>query len=253
MHRTPLVLVVAAFALAATACMSSSESAGRSQGLAHVGSYSAPPPDAPRPRVGCPQWLVEEADRSSPDASLGREAADIMTTLATNSHRFQVIERAQLQQLLNEQGLEGIVRPEEMAQYGKVRGVDYLLFGKVTNLRVKKETGKSGFGLGDVELPFGGRAGGMDVSSDKTTIKVEMGVDIRLVDPESGAVVAAQHSDFERTDQANAFGVKILGAHAESDSDIDISEDSKGRLMRLAIDDAFRKMLPEIDRQLASS
>lgn len=251
MNRISLVVVVAV-ALAATACVSSSESAGRSKGLANVGTYSAPPPNAPRPRVGCPQWMVEESGKGQSEP-LGRQAADIMTTLATNSHRFQVIERAQLKQLLNEQGLEGIVRPEEMAQYGKVRGVDYLLFGKVTNLRVKKETGKSGFGLGDVQLPFGGRAGGMDVSSDKTTIKVEMGVDIRLVDPESGAVVAAQHSDFDRTDQANAFGVKILGAHAESDADIDISEDSKGRLMRLAIDDAFRKMLPEIDRQFAST
>jgi len=39
-----------------------------------------------------------------------------MTTLLDNSERFSVIERAQLQKLLDEQNLAGVVQPGEMAR-----------------------------------------------------------------------------------------------------------------------------------------
>lgn len=253
MPRTMVCLMLIS-SLLLVGCASSSESGGRSASLSNVevGRYSPPPAGATRPRVGCPPWQVQEAGGKSGGQKLDDSAADIMTTLAVRSNRFQVVERAQLEQLLKEQGLEGIVRPGEMAQYGQVRGVDYLLFGKITNLRVKREDTSSGFGIGDVRLPLGGSVGGMDVKSDQTVIKVEMGVDLRLVDPETGAVVAANFSDFERVDEAGAVGVKILGAQAQSGANLEIDEDSKGRLMRYAIDDAYREMLPDIDRALAT-
>jgi hypothetical protein len=48
------------------------------------------------------------------------------------------------------------------------------------------------------------------------------------------------------------MGVDILGANAEAGSDIQIDDDNKGKILRLAIDDAIRKALPKIDRVLVS-
>src|SRR5690606_34233722 len=160
------------------------------------------------------------------------------------TERFRVIERAQLQKLLDEQNLEGIVKPGEMARPAQVRGVDYLLIGKVTNLRVKKEDQSRGFGLGRV----GGslvNIGAADVQKKNVRISTESGVDIRLVAPSSGEVVVSNFSEYSRTDAASAMGVDILGASAKADANIDISEDDKGKILRLALDDAVRKSLPK--------
>jgi hypothetical protein len=44
----------------------------------------------------------------------------------------------------------------------------------------------------------------------------------------------------------------ILGASAEADADIQLNEDNKGKILRLALDDAVKKSLPQIDKFLRS-
>ena len=85
------------------------------------------------------------------------------------------------------------------------------------------------------------------VSSDSQSITVDIGVDIRLVDPSSGDTVAAHFSEFSQTDSSSGFGIDILGASADSDADLNIDADNRGKLLRFALDDALRQMLPEID------
>ncbi len=228
-------------------CASSSESAGKQTLTADVGRYSAPPSGIDKPRTGVPPF---ESTGASSSKELNGIAADQLTTLAVNSERFDVIERAQLDQLLKEQGLEGIVKPDELAQSGKVRGVDFLMIGKVSNLRVKAEQSKRGFGFANLRLPGGGGLGGFDFKKKESTITAECGVDLRLVDAVSGKVAAAQHSDYKRTDSIGAFGVEVLGVGAEADADLKIDEDNKGLILRLALDDALREMLPKVDKFL---
>jgi curli biogenesis system outer membrane secretion channel CsgG len=237
--------VVALLMAITVSCATSSDDI-KEKDPGNVGRYDAPPGGIDRPRTGVPPF--EPAQGSSKE--LTEVAADQLSTLATNCERFDVIERAQLQQLLKEQGLEGIVKPDELAQSGKVRGVDYLLIGKVTNLRVKAEKQNRGFGFGNVGLPGGGSLGGFDFSRKDSIITAECGVDLRLVDATSGKVDAAQHSDFTRTDTVGAFGVEILGANAESGADLKLDEDNKGLILRYALDDALRKMLPKVDKAL---
>jgi curli biogenesis system outer membrane secretion channel CsgG len=243
------VVAVVVVAVGIEGCATSSESASKQQLTAHVGRYDAPPAGLIRPRTGVPAF--ESVGRGS-TAELNDVAADQLTTLATNSERFDVIERAQLTQLLKEQGLEGIVKPDELAQSGKVRGVDFLLLGKVSNLRVKAEQARRDFGLGKIPIPgaAGGAAGLFDFTRQDSTITAECGVDIRLVDATSGSVAAAQHSDYTRTDTIGAFGVEIIGAGAGADADLQLDEDNKGLILRLALDDALREMLPKVDRAL---
>src|SRR6185437_6009735 len=141
---------------------SSTESAKRDTLTQDVGHFPAPPAGIDKPRVGVPPFNIQQGNNnSSKHGDLNDLAADQMTTLLFQSERFDVVERAQLPQLLKEQSLEGIVKSDELAKQAQVAGVDYLLLGKVTNLRVKRDSKKNGFGL----LNVGGMFGGADVKN----------------------------------------------------------------------------------------
>jgi curli biogenesis system outer membrane secretion channel CsgG len=225
----------------------SRESAEADTLTANVGKYPPPPTGAWQPRVGIPPFTTKGVSAGS---EIGEQAADELTTLAMQAERFKVIERAQLDQLLNEQGLAGVVKGKEMAQPGQVRGVDYLIYGKVTNFRVKAEKSGGGFGLANINLPGGGSLGAFDFKNKKSKITVECGVDLRMVDPSTGEIAAANFSEYKRTDAISGFGIEILGANAEADADLQIDHDNQGKILRLALDEALRKMLPKVDNVL---
>jgi curli biogenesis system outer membrane secretion channel CsgG len=248
--RTSLALALSLGAVALVGCTNSTETAQQDTLTANVGHYPPAPSGVEKPRVGVPPFSVKTAAGfgGGGKQEMNDIAADQMTTLLDQSDRFQVIERAQLQKLLDEQNLEGIVKPGELAKTGQVRGVDYLLLGKVTNLRVKNESKDSGFGLAKV----GGliNAGGFDYKKKDIAITTEAGVDIRLVDPTTGAILVSNFSEYKKTDSASSVGIDVLGGSANSGADIQISEDDKGKILRLALDDALRKSLPKVDKFL---
>lgn len=240
------LLAVSGLLMLSLGCSHSSESAGGDTLTANVGKYDPPPSGVARPRVGVPPFKIEGEGQFKETPALDDLAADQMDTLLGMSERFAVIERTQLKKLLNEQNMEGIVTPGELAKQGKVRGVDFLLLGKVTNLRVKTEHTKHELGI----ATFGGIFGGGDVKKTTVTITTDCGVDIRLVDPSTGEQWVESFSEFKKTDSADSMGVAILGANAESEAEIQLSEDNKGKILRLALDDAVRKALPKIDKKL---
>lgn len=237
--------VAAVAALAFTGCSSSRESAGADTMTQHVGVYTPPPAGAWRPRVGVPQFKVTSSEVTG-DA--GAVAADQLTTLAIMSNRFDVIERAQLEQLLAEQNMSGVVKDGEVTKAAQIRGVNYLIIGKITNFRVKAEDTKGGFNLGSI----GGYFGAFDMQNSKSVITVECGVDLRLVDPESGSTGAAHFAEYKRTDSLSSMGVGVLGYSNKSEATLKLDEDNQGKVLRLALDDALRKMLPQVDAYLAS-
>lgn len=254
--NTTLIKSLATFALAGlvAGCATSGETASRDTLTENVGKYDPAPKGVNKPRVGVPAFSVKSAAGGSSqggDAELDNLAADQMSTLLDSSERFTVVERVQLQKLLDEQNMEGIVRPGEMAKTGQVRGVDYLLLGKVTNLRVKNEKKERGFGLAQVGGEFFSM-GGADVKKKDVVITTECGVDIRVVNPTTGEVLVSSFSEYKKTDTAGALGLDILGASANADADLSIDEDNKGKILRLALDDAVRKALPKLDKFLKS-
>jgi curli biogenesis system outer membrane secretion channel CsgG len=193
------------------------------------------------PKVGIPQLSVSDSNGDAETEHVDALGADQLTTLIDATNRFVVVERAQLDQLLKEQHL--------VAKSGQVKGVDYLVLAKVTNLRVKKTSTSNNFGAGDI----GGliNLGGASVSNSKTEVTTECGVDIRLVNPSTGVVAVSSFSEFKRTDSAKSMGVEILGADASSNADVQVDDDDKGKILRLALDDAIRKSLPKLDNFLA--
>jgi curli biogenesis system outer membrane secretion channel CsgG len=229
------------------ACTSSSESANRDQMTAMVGIYEPPGPGVVRVRAAVP--VFQKGDKLTTD--MAELASDQLVSLMVNTDRFDVVERNQLEALLKEQGLEGIVRSGELAQMAQVRGVDYLLLGKITNFRVKAEKTSKGFNLGSIPIPgTRGALGLFDINDKNSKIQVDVGVDLRLVDPTTGSAMAANFSEYQRVDSLGAMGVSILGANAQADAELSVDADSQGKILRLALDDCIRKMLPKIDRAL---
>ncbi len=233
-----------AMAVVFSGCTSSQETASRDTLTTYVGQYDMPPAGLKRVRVGVPQFKIDSRvpARNWNRNELARDAADQLTTLADRTDRFEVIERAQMDQLLKEQGLEGIVDPNELARPGKVRGVDYLFIGKITNMRVKAERTRSGAGI----LVVAWR-------DSRTRITIECGVDLRLVNPTDGSVLISEFAEYKRTDSIRALGVNILGlVGGGSGAHMHISEDSRGKILRLALDDCVRKMVQSgrLDRRM---
>lgn len=239
-------------ALFSWGCATTGESAEADSLTAHVGMYPPPPPSLQMVRVGVPPFQdVRKGQKARASMqNLGAIAADQLTTLAVNTGRFDVIERAQLEQLLKEQGLEGIVDPREMARAGKVRGVDYLILGKVTNFRVQAAKSRTGLGIAQLGLGKLGGVGAFDLKKSNSRITVECGVDLRLVDPSTGSTLAAQFGEYKKTNTLSAFGIQILGINATADGQLRVDEDNQGKILRLALDHALRRMLPMIDRRL---
>lgn len=227
-------------------CATTEESASADRMTAHVGRYSAPPAGIVRPKVGVPPFSVTGKNAK---AEMNEVAADQATTLLVNSGRLVVIERAQLDKLLDEQNLAGIVRPGELVSQGQVEGVDYLLVGKVSNFRTKMTRKKRGFGLAKVGLGNVGLGAG-DFKKEDVEIQTDCGVDLRLVDPASGRILVSDFSEYKRSDKASAIGVEVLGFDATAEAEMEIADDDYGKILRLALDDAIRKMLPKLDNQL---
>lgn len=241
-----VISVFGLLGLLSVSCTSTSSSYSADRETQNVGQYGMAPRNVERPRAGVPDFDIQDNDLGKNAAAV---AADQLTTLTINSGRFRVIERAQLEQVLEEQNRES-VRSDEKAKKKQVRGVDYLLIGKITNFNLQRVEQGSDFGVGQVDLPGDGAFGGLDVSKDETVVKASVGVDLRLVDPETGEAFLADSSDYTRVNKASAMGVEVLGAGAESDSNLEIKKDNQGKILRLALDDTLRKMMPKIDRLL---
>jgi curli biogenesis system outer membrane secretion channel CsgG len=250
MKRTALLicLPVVASCLLLVGCSSSETTYARDSNTDLIGRYDAPPAGIARDiRVGVPNFLVSGEAATEGMTAL---AADQLTSLVLNLDRFEVYERAQMPQMIKEQSLEGFVRSDELAKAAQARGIHHLIYGKITNFRVKAEKTSKGFGLAHVNIPGGGNLGAFDYKNKNSKITVDCGVDLRMVDPTTGKIDAAHFGEFSRTDSLGAIGIEILGASAEADAKLDISDDDKGKLLRFALDDALRKMIPRIDRYL---
>lgn len=220
---------------------STSENYLRDQ-MPDVGTYPVAPAGVKKVRCASVDFEDKTGNR------VGDQAADQMTTLLLRCpDRFSVIERTALKNLLREQNLEGVVDPSEMAKPGRVRGVDYLVYGSITNFRVKMIRQKTGFDVGKI-IPK--TAGALEIDTSKTVVHVQCDVDVKMVNTTTGEIVAGDFGAVNREDVASAWGMKILSIGGSAENELRIDKDSQGRILRRALDDAFRKMLPRIDEKL---
>lgn len=126
---------------------------------------------------------------------IGSGMADMLTTALVKSGKFMVIERQQLEKVMQEQamGQTGAVTAQSAAQVGKLLGVELMVMGSVNEFGEKES--KVG---GSVGGKLGGRFGGLNrVGVETKTARV--GTDIRLVNTTTGEIIAAEGIAEEET------------------------------------------------------
>jgi curli biogenesis system outer membrane secretion channel CsgG len=237
-------LIVFAMIVLAGCGTSSSETVSRDK-MPDVGNYPPPPAGATtRLRAG----VVEFTDKTN--AHVADAAGEQLETLAVSSKRFNLIDRMAMKTLIKEQSLEGIVDPAELAKSGKIRGVDYMFIGTVTNFALKTEKTANQGGMFD-RAPIVGGMAPLKIDTSKTIITTDIGVDVKLVNTTTGEIVSKQFGEVKKELSASAWGVRVLGIGGDAKNNVQVDRDSQGKLMRYAVDEALRKMLPDIDDKIS--
>ena len=239
MNRISTVLALVILA----GCGTSSEEKVTRDKMPDVGNYPPPPAGATtRLRAG----VVEFQDKSG--QKVADAAGEQLETLALSAKRFNLIDRMAMKTLIKEQSLEGIVDPSELAKSGKIRGVDYMFIGSVTNFALKTEKTANHGGAFDRLIPG---AAPLKIDTSKTIITTDIGVDIKLVNTTTGEIVSKQFGEVKKELSASAWGVRVLGIGGDAKNNVQVDKDSQGKLMRYAVDEALRKMLPNIDDKIS--
>jgi curli biogenesis system outer membrane secretion channel CsgG len=234
------VILGLALALILGCGTSTSETVSRDK-MPEVASYPPPPAGLKPVRAA----VMEFQDKTT--AHVADAAGEQLETQVMATHRFSLIDRMQLKTILKEQNLEGIVDPSELAKPGRIRGVDYLFLGTVTNFRLMTNKTSTDGGMFDRLV---GPAAPLKIDTSKTIITSDVGVDIKLVNTTSGEIVSKQFGEVKKEMSASAWGVRVLGIGGDAKNNVQIDKDSQGKILRIAVDEALRKMLPDVDDKL---
>lgn len=143
--------------------------------------------DGPKARIAVSRFDDKTRNYGGYRAGFGTGMADMLTTSLFNTNRFIVLERQQIQDVITEQdfGASGRVRQETAARIGEIEGADLLITGAITEW----DPGTAGGDAGISRLPIPGRDIVGAVAGSYTASHV--GMDIRIVDANTGRIVAA--------------------------------------------------------------
>ena len=86
-------------------------------------------------------FTFEDTNEEEDQESLGKTFSEMLTTALIQSNRFQVLERSQLDKILEEQALEltGTIDEETAVDVGKLLGIDAIVVGSTRFLKNKIE------------------------------------------------------------------------------------------------------------------
>ena len=154
---------------------------------------------------------------------LGEAANDEFTTQLQQSGKFTVIERAQLQSILAEQGLgaSGAVAASTAPKIGKLLGVQLIFTGSITDFAIK-----------------GGSGGAFGLSVSAT--KAKSTLDVRLIDTTTGEVVLTASGSGEK----KVGGAGFKGVSFENHYDEGIAHDA----LRPAVSQVTQNVLGQFDK-----
>ncbi|RUT79978.1 CsgG/HfaB family protein [Ancylomarina longa] len=151
---------------------------------------------------------------------VGNGVSDMLTTALVKSGNYRVIERQELDRILNEQdfGQSGRITPQSAAKVGQVLGVELAVMGSVSEFGYKKgETGGAIKGLG------------IGVSNQAATV----GIDVRMVNTSTGEIVTAENVRKKKS----AKGIKLRTNKLNFKDRKDFDESLVGKAAREAIED----------------
>ena len=160
---------------------------------------------------------------------VGDGMSDMLTTTLVKSGKYRVMERAQMEQLLKEQGLgmAGVTTPQTAAQAGKMLGVELAIMGAVTEFGYKK-------------VSTGGALKKIGIGASVGKQSAVVGVDVRFVDVSTGEILTA-----ESVRKENSKGsVDIDTRDISFDNQAQFDESLVGKATRAAVDEVA-KLLAE--------
>jgi curli biogenesis system outer membrane secretion channel CsgG len=145
--------------------------------------------EAPKSAYQLPRMVIANFTNSTSFKGLEGGLTERMTSLIAITKRFEVVERSQLESVLEEQklGLAGILDESTAVEVGKILGAEIMVVGSITD---------AGYSQSEVVLEDG---------STQITWEGSVAVSGRFVDVETGRVIlskvvrnSAQESDLER-------------------------------------------------------
>jgi hypothetical protein len=225
--------------LAMWGCNGLHESAPPAEFYAQPGVYPPPPDNAPRPRVGIPVPAVQIVTGADPTDRAGEDAAEALLTLAQASERFNPVDRTRLAELIGQQGLSGMLRPGALVHPAPLEGIDYLLLCSIENLSITGNAPPPKVSAAEVENL-------LHISKPEEKMNTSAIVELKLVDPRTGKSLAEVTDSFNRSCPPMAMGFATPPPDAVNGQYL-LNDDQLNRVVKVVLDDALRKLLPDVD------
>ncbi|MFW6378300.1 MAG: CsgG/HfaB family protein [Bacillota bacterium] len=188
---------------------------------------SLPEPEK-KPSVAVFEIADKTGQRTEDGSALvSQGAGDMLITALKRSRQFEVLDRLNNDNLMNEHELKdnNLTAADEGPELNELAGTDYILDGSVTEYQVDKKSGGTGLSIAGV--------GGSDEYAVASTA-----VDLRLVDTSSGEVVWAR----SLTDEIEG---KRVGVESFEFMDENIVEFEGGQGKQEVVNLVLRRLLEE--------
>jgi len=119
--------------------------------------------------------------------------SDMLITALVKTGRYEIVERNKIEKVLSEQRLQlsGIVDETSAAEFGKLLGAEYIVFGSITSA-TRKDIDKFGYIL----------------------VQIEVSIDVRAVNTTTGKILLSESADglCENKIVRTADGIIVSGA-----------------------------------------
>ncbi len=158
----------------------------------------------------------------------GTGMADMLTTALVQSGRYTVLERAEIDRVLQEQdlGASGVVTPQSATAVGQMLGAEIVVFGSITE-----------FGYRDRSTGGRTRRLGIGVESQSAVVAA----DVRMVNASTGEIVAAD----DVRESRSARGLRVNTRDLDFGTQSEFDESLVGKATR----DAIERIVELLDEQ----
>ncbi len=206
------------------------------------GNYPPAPLNEAHPRVGLPAPPTEVKSGAAAGDHPDSDAADQLLWVADRSGRFNLVERERLGELMSQQGLNGMLVNGQLVHPASLRGVKYILLCHISGLSVRGADKPEKVSLAGAEEL-------MHISKPTPQITTIAAIDMRLVDPATGTVAAQSEDQFNRVSSPQAMQLTFRSTDDEW-GELHLADDQLNQVLRIVLDDAMRKFLPQVDSVL---
>jgi len=176
--------------------------------------------ESEKPRMGVLRF-TNQTSAGWWSGSVANDLSDMLASELRSTKAFQVLERKEIDAVINEQDFNQTdrVSAETKAKLGKIKGAKYLVAATVSAFEEQTKSTGGGISLGGISL--GAR-------KDKTYI----GVDLKVIDTETGEIVDTRTIEAEAGGVGLGAGVSIGNFSIQGD---DYKRTPTGKALRACI------------------